>query len=173
MTERKTLSTRAPSDDAPSGLKKKGRGWQIDEKRLDVLHDRAREMRRHPTEAQAALNKALGEVDTGGYTFRRQDVIGSAIVDFACKPLMLVVELDGDEDAAYAPTRDKSLAEVGYQVLRLPAAEVLADPEGAAAHIRDAMEARWHERRARQNTRPSRGRAHNPRDARPARTHQD
>lgn len=158
MTTRKTLTTVAPSDDAPSGLKKKGRGWQIDDKRLDVLHERAREMRRHPTEAQAALAAALSGMDTGGFTFRRQDVIGSAIVDFACKPLMLVVELDGDEDAAFAPTRDKSLAEVGYQVLRLPAAEVLADPQAAATTVRDAMEARWHERRANRKPSAPRGR---------------
>lgn len=152
MTTRKTLSTVAPSDAAPA-LKKKGRGWQIDDKRLDVLHERAREMRRHPTEAQSALAAALSQMDTGGFTFRRQDVIGSAIVDFACKPLMMVVELDGDDDAAFAATRDKSLAEVGYRVLRLPAADVLANPEGAAAAVVDVMKERWHERRA--NRKPS------------------
>lgn len=170
MTTRKTLSTVAPSDAAPSGLKKKGRGWQIDEKRLDVLHDRAREMRRHPTEAQAALARALTAVDTGGFSFRRKDVIGSAIVDFACKPLMLVVELDGDTDAGFTAPRDKSLAEVGYKVLRLPAAEILADPHAAAMQVRDAMEARWHERRANRKPSAPRGR---PQHARAPRARQD
>lgn len=150
--DRRKLGIKSGSE-APSGLKKKGRGWQIDDKRLDVLHERAREMRRHPTEAQSALAGALSQMDTGGFTFRRQDVIGSAIVDFACKPLMLVVELDGDDDAAFAATRDKSLAEVGYRVLRLPAADVLANPEGAAAAVVDVMKERWHERRA--NRKPS------------------
>jgi len=145
---KKTLTLRAP-DDAASSIKKKGRGWEISEKRRDALHDRAREMRRNPTQAQAALAAALGEAETGGYTFRRQAVIGSAIVDFACKPLMLVLEFSGDEDAVFAADRDRSLAEVGYRVERMSAADVLADPAGAAAHVSSVMRERWHERRDR------------------------
>ena len=47
--DRKTLQLRDPSEtaDAAPAIKKKGRGWEISEKRLDALHDRAREMRRH------------------------------------------------------------------------------------------------------------------------------
>jgi len=145
---KKTLTLRDAAPDAPS-VKKKGRGWEISEKRLDALHERAREMRRNPTPAQEALAAALADVDTGGYSFKRQDVIGSAIVDFACKPLMLVVDLAGDEDAAFAPTRDRSLAEVGYRVERIAAADVLADPAAAAAHVSAIMRERWHERRTR------------------------
>ena len=48
MTERKTLKIRVPSaEDAPPPLKKRGRGWEISEKRLDTLHERARDLRRH------------------------------------------------------------------------------------------------------------------------------
>ena len=148
MSERKTLSVREPSGDAPT-VKKKGRGWEISDKRLDALHERAREMRRNPTPAQEALAAALGEVETGGFTFKRQAVIGSAIVDFACKDLMLVIELSGDEDAAFAATRDRSLTEVGYRVERIAADTVLADPAGAAAHVSAVMRERWHERRNR------------------------
>jgi very-short-patch-repair endonuclease len=150
MTARKTLSIRTGEDaaDATPSVKKKGRGWEVSEKRRDALHERARELRRNPTPAQDALAGALGGVETGGYAFKRQQVIGSAIVDFACKPLMLVVELDGDEDAAFAAQRDRSLAEVGYRVERLPAAEVLADPAAAAARVSAAMRERYFERRA-------------------------
>ena len=50
MTERKTLKIRVPSaDDAAPELKKKGRGWEISEKRLDTLHDRARDFHSHRT----------------------------------------------------------------------------------------------------------------------------
>lgn len=146
---RKTLSISVATEAAEApAIKKKGRGWEISEKRLDSLHERAREMRRHPTPAQEALAKALGETDTGGFTFRRQAVIGSAIVDFACKPLMLVIELEGDEDAAFTATRDRSLAEVGYRVERIPAEAVLADPAAMAAQVVAIMRERWHERRA-------------------------
>lgn len=147
MTSGKTLTIRDNSE-APS-IKKKGRGWEISEKRLDALHERAREMRRHPTPAQEALAKVLGEAETGGYSFRRQAVIGSAIVDFACKPLMLVIELEGDEDSAFTADRDRSLAEVGYRVERIAAEQVLADPAAMAAQIVNVMRERWHERRAR------------------------
>ena len=143
-----TLSLRPTEDSAPA-IKKKGRGWEISEKRLDALHERAREMRRNPTPAQSALAAALGEVETGGYKFQRQAVIGSAIVDFACKPLMLVIELDGDEDAAFAADRDRSLTEVGYRVERIAADTVLADPAAAATHVSTAMRERYFERRER------------------------
>ncbi len=161
MTDRKTLKLRDPSasEDAPA-FKKKGRGWEISEKRLDALHERAREMRRNPTPAQEALAAALSEVETGGYKFQRQHVIGSAIVDFACKPLMLVIELDGDEDAAFAADRTRSLAEVGYRVERLSAAAVLADPAAAAAQVSAIMRERWHERRERAKSNRSGPRGH-------------
>jgi very-short-patch-repair endonuclease len=157
----KTLSIRVRGAAAPA-IQKKGRGWEISEKRLDALHERAREMRRNPTPAQEALVAALREVETGGYSFKRQAVIGSAIVDFACKPLMLVIELSGDEDAAFAANRDASLIEVGYRVERIAAAEVLADPTAAATHVSSVMRERWHERRDR--ARPSRGRSRRPRE---------
>lgn len=148
-SERKTLSVREPDEAAAPGVRKKGRGWEISEKRLDALHERAREMRRNPTPAQDALAAALGEVETGGFTFKRQAVIGSAIVDFACKQLMLVIELSGDEDSAFAATRDRSLTEVGYRVERMAAEAVLADPAAAGAHVSGLMRERWHERRGR------------------------
>ncbi len=106
-------------------------------------------MRRNPTPAQDALADALIAAATGGYAFKRQDVIGSAIVDFACKPLMLVIELDGDEDAAFTADRDRSLTEIGYRVERIAAAAVLADPAAAAVQVSEMMRARWHERRDR------------------------
>ena len=132
-------------------MQKKGRGWAISEKRLDALHERAREMRRNPSDAQEALAEALTRVETGGYSFKRQAVIGSAIVDFACKQLMLVVEIDGDVDAAFTAARDKSLTEVGYRVERIAAAQVLADPDAAAQRISDAMRSIHTERRAKRS----------------------
>lgn len=147
---KRKLSLRFGEDDAPT-LQKKGRGWAISESRLDALHERSREMRRNPSPAQEALADALTRVETGGYTFKRQAVIGSAIVDFACKQLMLVVEIDGDEDAAFTAARDKSLTEVGYRVERIAAAAVLADPDAAAQRVSDAMRALHTERRAKRS----------------------
>ncbi len=159
---KRKLSVRFGGDDAPT-LQKKGRGWAISESRLDALHERAREMRRNPSPAQEALADALTRVETGGYTFKRQAVIGSAIVDFACKQLMLVVEIDGDADAAFTAARDKSLTEVGYRVERIAAAQVLADPDAAAQRVSDAMRALHAERRAKRSA-PRRAAPRSPRN---------
>ncbi len=159
---KRKLSVRFGGDDAPT-LQKKGRGWAISESRLDALHERSREMRRNPTPAQAALAEALGGVETGGYTFKQQAVIGSAIVDFACKQLMLVIEIDGDADAAFTAARDKSLTEVGYRVERIAAAQVLADPTAAAQRISDAMRSIHTERRAKRSA-PRRAAPRSPRN---------
>src|SRR5687768_12482130 len=116
---RKTLSVRPPEErtDAPK-LQKKGRGWNIAESRLDTLHETAREMRRNPTEAQTALAEALTAANLGKFRLRRQVVIGSAIVDFACQPLKLAVEIDEpDANLELDRRRDASLAEVGIKVL--------------------------------------------------------
>ena len=54
MTTRKTLALNpeaASSTEAPA-LKKKGRGWEISDKRLDALHEQARELRRAASSAQ-------------------------------------------------------------------------------------------------------------------------
>jgi very-short-patch-repair endonuclease len=149
VTAKKTLTLRAPSErgDAPA-LQKKGRGWAIAESRLDKIHDSAREMRRHPTPAQTALADELAKADLGRFRFRRQQVIGSAIVDFACPPMKLAVELVEDgADTALEQRRDASLAAVGVKVLRYPAADALADPAALTHRIIDEMKARWAELR--------------------------
>ncbi|WP_240481415.1 GNAT family N-acetyltransferase [Novosphingobium fuchskuhlense] len=152
---KRKLSLRFGGDDAPT-LQKKGRGWAISESRLDALHERAREMRRNPGPALEALADALTRVETGGYSFKRQAVIGSAIVDFACKQLMLVIEIDGDADAAFTAARDKSLTEVGYRVERIAASAVLADADAAAQRISDIMRSLHTERRSKRTQRPRR-----------------
>ena len=148
---KKTLTIR-PADeraDAPQ-LQKKGRGWNIAESRLDTLHETAREMRRAPTEAQTKLHEALIAAELGKYRFRRQVVIGSAIVDFASQSLKIAVEIDEDgANAELDRRRDASLELVGIKVLRFPAAEVLADVETVTTQIVAEMKARYAEQRAR------------------------
>lgn len=154
---KKTLSI-VPADEraeAPK-LQKKGRGWNISESRLDTLHENAREMRRNPTEAQSVLGEALVAANLGKFRLRRQVVIGSAVVDFACQPLKLAVEIDEpDANAELDRRRDASLAEVGTKVLRFSAAEVLADVDAVVAAIVAALKARYDDQRARPRPRPA------------------
>src|SRR5206468_427495 len=78
VSEKKTLALRPAADrDGPPALKKRGRGWEISEKRLDTLHAQARELRRHSSEAHKALAERFAKADLGRYTFTRHAVVGS------------------------------------------------------------------------------------------------
>ena len=150
--KKSTLFIRSGHDQAQTPLlQRKGRGWAISESRLDTLHDTARELRRNPTAAQAALAEAFVRAQLGRYRFHRHVVIGSAIVDFACHPLKVVVQIDDPAkgDPAIDRRRDKSLEAVGMKVLRYPAAEVLADADAVAAQVFAEMKKSYDERRAR------------------------
>lgn len=156
---KKTLSVRPLGDRAEApALQKRGRGWVISDKRLDAIHDQARRNRMEPTEAQKALGARLNEAQLGKYKLTRQQVIGSAIVDFACNPLKIAVSIDEGGDPALTQRRDQSLEAVGVKLLRFPAADVLADPDGVATRIIAAMKKRYDERgRARRQHYQSRG----------------
>jgi Uncharacterized protein conserved in bacteria len=130
--ERKTLGisrASAPKADARSSFNLTG-------PRLDKLKERAREQRRHPTEAQKALWTELSGSRLGGVRFTRQAVVGSAIVDFACPSRWIVVQLSPDgANAEVDALQDKKLADVGVRVLRFAEAEVLADIDAAMKTI--------------------------------------
>jgi len=144
MTDRKTLQIKPASETAEApALKKKGRGWEISEKRLDVLHDQARELRRHSSEAHKALAERFAKADMGPYTFKRHAVVGSAIVDFNCHNLGMAIIIDEpDQDEALARRRDKSLEAVGIRVMRIKAADILENMDEVLARITAGMRLR-------------------------------
>ena len=144
MTERKTLKIRVPSaEDAAPPLKKRGRGWEISEKRLDTLHDRARDLRRHSSEAHKALAERFARADLGRYKFTRHAVVGSAIVDFNCHNLGMAIDIDEEgEDETLARRRDKSLEAVGVRVMRIKAADILENIDDVLARITAGMRMR-------------------------------
>ncbi len=144
---KKTLTVR-PLDErseAPA-IQKRGRGWAISDKRLDAIHDQARINRMKPTPAQQLLAAKLAEQELGKFKLTRQQVIGSAIVDFACNPLKIAVSIDEGGDPAITARRDKSLEAVGVKLLRFAAARVLEEPDAVVAEILTAMKASYDER---------------------------
>ena len=150
MTDRKTLQLRTPSEtaDATPALKKKGRGWEISEKRLDVLHEQAREKRRHSSPAHKALAAKFAGADLGRYKFTRHAVVGSAIVDFVSHNLGLAIMIDEEgADEALARRRDKSLEAVGVRVERIAAADIMTDIDAVLQRITIAMRERIAERK--------------------------
>ena len=72
--------------------------------------------------------------------FRRQHPIGSYVLDFYCPTRKLAIEVDGiAHDMGDRPQRDEArthwLASQGIDMLRLPASEVLRDPDAVAESI--------------------------------------
>jgi very-short-patch-repair endonuclease len=146
---RKTLSVLPEAERAEGpALSKKAGGWNVSNSRLDTLHEAAREQRRNPTAAQVALGEALVKAELGKFRFKRQVVIGSAIVDFACHSLKVVVEIDEADATEIDRRHDKTLEAVGMKVLRFEAAEVLADPDGVAATVFAEMKKTYDAKRA-------------------------
>jgi very-short-patch-repair endonuclease len=150
VTERKTLALNpeAATAEAPA-LKKKGRGWEISDSRLDALHEQAREMRRHSTDAHKALAEKFSKADLGRYTFKRHAVVGSAIVDFNCHNLGLALAIDEEgQNDALAKRRDKSLESVGIKVMRIAASDILEDIDAVLKQLTAVMRDRIAERKA-------------------------
>ena len=145
MTTRKTLQLRDPSEaaeDTPA-LKKKGRGWEISEKRLDALHDMARQKRREASPAHKALAERFTKADLGRYTFKRFAVVGSAIVDFNCHNLGMAIMIDEEgQDETLAKRRDKSLESVGIRVMRIKAEDILENMDAVLQRITAGMRLR-------------------------------
>ena len=111
-----------------------------------------------PTAAQKALHEKLAAQELGKFRLTRQQVIGSAIVDFACNPLKIAVSIDEGGDPALVARRDKSLEAVGVRLLRFPAQRVLDETDAVVAEILAAMKASYDERgRARRQHYQSRG----------------
>ena len=164
MTERKTLKLPEVSDTTETpALKKKGRGWEISEKRLDALHEQARDMRRHSSEAHKALAERFAKADLGRHKFTRHMVSGSAIVDFGCHSLGMAIDIDEDgENETLAKRRDKSLNAVGIRVMRIKAADILENMDAVLARITAGMRMRIGDKQEarrshRENSRPKRG----------------
>jgi len=111
----------------------------------DALIERARQMRKEPTNAEASLWARLRKRQLAGLKFRRQHIITHFIVDFYCPKAKLAIEMDGavhDEQGEYDQEREKILQELGYGVLRFTNAEVEDNPEQVAAGIYDAFRRR-------------------------------
>ncbi len=76
--------------------------------------------------------EVLGEKQMMEYRFLRQRPIGNYIVDFFCKELKLIIEVDGythqfEEVAAKDHVRKKELKEMGYFIIHFEDSEVLSD----------------------------------------------
>ena len=72
--------------------------------------------------------------------FRHQHPIGPYVADFYCASARLVIEIDGGaHDMGDNPERDDRrdarLRELGYKIIRIPAAEVMRNAASAAEAV--------------------------------------
>ena len=105
----------------------------------------ARNLRQRQTDTESKLWAKLRKKQLEGVKFRRQQPIGSYIVDFVSFERKLVVEIDGgqhnedtirEEDEA----RTALIKGKGYRVLRFWDNEVLTNIEGVLEKIRESLE---------------------------------
>ncbi len=122
-------------------LQGRGCGWGLDVNRLAELRRRATHMRNNPTEPEKRLWRKLSNGQLNGHKFRRQQVIGHFIADFACPSARMIVEVDGDthDDPARDQARDLKLADFGYRVLHVTNDDVMRNVEGVLVRISDAL----------------------------------
>jgi len=98
------------------------------------LKDRARELRKNATFSERLLWKYLRAGQLNGYRFLRQKPIDEFIVDFYCKKVQLVIEIDGvthNGKQCYDQRRESRLRELGFNVLRLDGYYVINNIMGA------------------------------------------
>jgi very-short-patch-repair endonuclease len=122
-------------------LQGRGKGWGLSYEQLETLKKRARHMRNNPTEPELRLWRNLSSGQLAGYKFRRQEVIGRAIVDLYCPAAKLVVEVDGDthDDPAREARRDAYLRQFGLTVLHVGNPDVMGNMEGVLQFIGGAL----------------------------------
>jgi very-short-patch-repair endonuclease len=98
----------------------------------------ARDLRRNQTDAEWLLWARLRARRFCGVKFRRQEVLGPYVVDFACLEPKLVIEVHGGQHAEQAPNeaaRTGYLVALGYRVIRFWNDEVLRDSDAVLEEI--------------------------------------
>lgn len=102
------------------------------------LSGKARKLRRHQTDSEAQLWRALRN-SALGFKFRRQHpVLGQYIADFACVEAKLIIELDGAghfERVNADTVRDERLSCAGWRVLRVGNHEVVGNIGGVLQRV--------------------------------------
>ena len=96
----------------------------------------AKALRRSMSKPEVLLWRLL-RGSPGGVRFRRQHPVGPYVADFYCPAAKLVIEIDGQvhehgDQPARDMVRDAYIEAAGLHVLRIPARDVLADPEKVA-----------------------------------------
>jgi very-short-patch-repair endonuclease len=96
------------------------------------LKEFSRKLRNHSTLGEILLWKRLRAGSMKGYTFNRQKPLSNYIVDFYCKPLKLVIEVDGayhywEKQKLKDKERQQVIEKMGLHFLRFHDEQVRKD----------------------------------------------
>ena len=104
------------------------------------LKERARELRKKQTSAEALLWELIRNRQLLGFKFRRQHQFGDYVADFYCHEGLLVIECDGpvhqpNEQWNHDQNRDAYMIAQGLRVLRFTNEKILNETERALDEI--------------------------------------
>ena len=119
-----------------------GRWKQVKRSYTQQTLQKAQTLRESQTDAEGLLWHYLRDKQLDGHKFRRQQPIGPYIVDFACMPQKLLIELDGGQHAeqhTYDQKRDEFLRQQGYKILRFWNNEIFENCFGVLENIYVAL----------------------------------
>ena len=106
------------------------------------LKEFSRKLRNNSTPGEILLWQKLRAGSMKEYTFNRQKPLGRYIVDFYCKPLKLVIEIDGsyhfeEEQKIKDRLRQAILEQMGLNFLRFSEQQVRKDLDMILKKIED------------------------------------
>ena len=108
------------------------------------LNPLARKLRKFGTKGEALLwRDVLKAKQHWPYQFNRQYVIGGYIVDFICRKLKLIIEIDGSSHFAKSEEdykRQQFLESLDYTILRFPEQTVIYRIDDVVAEIDYAIQ---------------------------------
>ena len=104
----------------------------------------ARTLRKNQTPQEAKMWKILRNFQIQGLKFRRQYPIGNYIIDFVCKEIKLIIEIDGGQhnepnNIEYDKTRTEFLESKGYKVIRFWNCDIDSNIEGVYQRISEEI----------------------------------
>jgi len=108
------------------------------------LTNRAKELRQSETEAEQIIWSWLRAKKLKGVKFRRQEPIGTYVVDFVSFEKKLIIEIDGGqhnfaENKTNDDARTEWLESQGFRVIRFWNNEVASNLDGVLTLIEEAL----------------------------------
>ena len=101
----------------------------------------AKTLRGKATDAERKLWSILRAGRLDGRKFKRQVPLDGYILDFVCFEARLIVEADGSQhsESVRDQIRDRHFEAAGYRTLRFWNNDILANPDGVARMIAEAL----------------------------------